>query len=115
MSALAAIIVGILTGTAVYCLLQRSLLRMVVGLILLSQAINFSVFSAQGLRPTSPPIIEPTAETLGKHAADPLPQALVLTAIVIGFGVVAYVLTLTAKVYEETGDDDIDNLRRTDS
>lgn len=115
MNALAAILVGFLCATAVYCLLQRSLLRLVVGLLLLSQAINFSVFSAQGLSPATPPIIDPTAKTLGHGAADPLPQALVLTAIVIGFGLIAYVLTLTTRVYEVTGDDDINNLKRTDT
>ncbi len=115
MSFLAAIFVGTLTAFAVYCLLQRQLLRLIAGIILLSQAVNFAVFSADGLRPTSPPIVVAPATVLATGAADPLPQALVLTAIVIGFGLVAYALLLVARVYEETGDDDIENLRRTDT
>lgn len=115
MSFLAAILVGTLTAFAVYCLLQRQLLRLIAGIVLLSQAVNFAVFSADGLRPASPPIVGQEAVVLSSGAADPLPQALVLTAIVIGFGLVAYALLLVARVYEETGDDDIENLRRTDT
>lgn len=115
MSFLAALLVGILTALAVYCLLQRDLLRLIAGIVLLSQAVNFAVFSADGLHPASPPIVGQESSVLPVGAADPLPQALVLTAIVIGFGLLAYALLLVARVYEETGHDDIEKLRRTDT
>lgn len=115
MNALTAILVGVLTAFGIYCLLQRSLSRLVAGLILLSQAVNLAVFSAIGLRSAPPPVIPGDATVLPADAADPLPQALVLTAIVIGFGLVAYCLILTARVYEDTGDDDTESLRRTDT
>jgi multicomponent Na+:H+ antiporter subunit C len=115
MSTMAAVIIGVLVAGAVYSLLQRSIVRIVVGIVLLSQAVNLTVFSAAGLREATPPVIADGARTLAAGAADPLPQALVLTAIVIGFGLVAFTLALTTRTYQELGDDDIEKFKRTDT
>ncbi len=114
MNAMMAILIGIMTAGAVYCLLRRSIVRIVFGLVLLSQTVNLIVFTADGLGPADAPVIAADAKTLTGDYADPLPQALVLTAIVIGFGLIAFTLALTHRAYVELGHDDIDNFTRTD-
>ncbi|MGF1452218.1 MAG: Na+/H+ antiporter subunit C [Opitutales bacterium] len=114
MNSLIAILVGVMTAGSLYCLLRRSLVRLVFGLVLLSQTVNLIVFSAGGLSPPEAPVIAEGQKELQGTYADPLPQALVLTAIVIGFGLIAFTLALTHRAYEELGDDDIDHFRRTD-
>ncbi len=91
----------------IYLVLERILLRVVIGLGLLSNGINLLLLSTGGLEAGSPPI-------LGAHASapsvDPLPQALILTAIVIGFGVTALLLTLAYRTYESFGSDHLGDL-----
>jgi multicomponent Na+:H+ antiporter subunit C len=104
-----AIVVGVLYATAVYMMLRRSVVKLLIGIALLSHAANLLVFSAAGVERGRPPIVEPGAASLAP-TADPLPQALVLTAIVIGFGVLAFAIALLHRVHQETGTDDIDRL-----
>ncbi len=115
MSTLIAIIIGALVAAGVYCLLRRSLMKLVIGIALLGQAVNLLVFSANGLKSANPPLIEASAKTLAEGTADPLPQALVLTAIVIGFGLISFSLALMGVTYQKTGHDDIDALTNTDT
>lgn len=91
-----AIAVGVLFGAGVYLLLQRSPIRLILGLGLLSHGVNLLLFSTSGLRPGIPPIIADKATFSGdiSQFVDPLPQALILTAIVISFGVTAFVVVL---------------------
>ncbi|HYG68293.1 MAG TPA: Na+/H+ antiporter subunit C [Anaeromyxobacteraceae bacterium] len=103
-----AIVVGVLYATGVYLMLRRSVVKLLIGLALLSHAANLLVFSASGVVRGRPPIVEGTGVPLG--TADPIPQALVLTAIVIGFGVLAFAITLLHRAHQETGTDDIDHL-----
>ena len=87
----AAIAVGLLVAGGVYLILQRSLIRVVIGFVLLGHAVNVLVLSAGGMDRRGLPLIgrgDPAA------AADPLPQAFVLTAIVITFGITVYLLAL---------------------
>lgn len=114
MNSLVAILIGIMTAGSVYCMLRRSLVRLVFGLVLLSQTVNVIVFTAGGLGPPDAPVIKEGEKQLTGSYADPLPQALVLTAIVIGFGLIAFTLALTHRAYQELGDDDIDHFNRTD-
>lgn len=109
------LLIGILFGTGIFCLLRRSLTRLVIGVILLSQAVNLMVFVSGGLTRLKPPLIEAGEKTMSGVYADPLPQALVLTAIVIGFGLVTFLLALVHRVFETVGTDDVDALRKTDS
>lgn len=110
MTVLLAVLSGGLFATAVYLLLRRSIIKLVLGLILLSNAVNLLVFTAG--RPDShvPPIIPPEATELIPPHADPLSQALILTAIVISFGVQAFALILIRAVFARTGTDDLDTM-----
>lgn len=105
-----AVLIGTLFGCSVYLMLSRSIVDLVFGLALLSHSANLLVFSSGGILRGRPPLI---AETAGL-VADPLPQALVLTAIVISFGLVAFLMVLVAQLYWKTGTDDGDRLSSED-
>jgi multicomponent Na+:H+ antiporter subunit C len=103
-----AIVVGVLYATGVYMMLRRSVVKLLIGIALLSHAANLLVFSAAGVVRGRPPIVDDAGQ-LGP-SADPLPQALVLTAIVISFGVLAFAIALLHRAHQETGTDDVDRL-----
>lgn len=98
-----ALAVGAIVAGALYLILQRNLLRFVFGLILLSGGVNLLLFTAG--RPTrgAPPLIPDGAYAPVAAAANPLPQALILTAIVIGFGLTSFALVLLLRAYERLG------------
>ncbi len=102
-----AVIVGTLFGTGTYMLLQRSPIRLILGLGLLSHGVNLLLFSTGMLRRGLPPIVADKANFHGNIGAfvDPLPQALILTAIVISFGITAFIVVLvnrrSALIHEE--------------
>ncbi|MCE7082672.1 sodium:proton antiporter [Streptomyces sp. ST2-7A] len=87
----AALAVGILVTGGVYLILQRELLRVVLGFVLLGHAVNILFVAAGGMHRRGVPLI---GQTVPEEAADPLPQAFVLTAIVITFGITVYLLAL---------------------
>ena len=91
MELLVAISIGMLAAAGFYRLLGGTRVDAVVGLILLSQGANLVILASGGLKHNAPALLDgrPVAEL-----ADPLPQALVLTAIVIGFGILAFLITL---------------------
>jgi multicomponent Na+:H+ antiporter subunit C len=102
------VIIGGLTSTGVYLLLERHLTRMLLGLLLIGNAINLLILSVGGAS-GNPPVHGRTSDG-ETTTADPLAQALVLTAIVITMGVAAFVLALTYRSYrlntiEEVGND----------
>jgi multicomponent K+:H+ antiporter subunit C len=103
MEALFAVTLGILTASGVYLLLRARTFPVVMGLILLSYAVNLFLF-AMGRQQTGMPAV------IGRSAeyADPLPQALVLTAIVIGFAMTAFVLVLSLRGVGELKTDHVD-------
>lgn len=107
-----AILVAGLFAAGCYCLLRRSLTRVIIGLILVGQAANLVVFTSGGLTRQEPAFIEASAKVPEPGIADPLPQALVLTAIVIAFGILAFVLALAQRTYRSTGIDDVNELER---
>ncbi len=90
MEFLMAIVIGILFMAAVYLILSRSILKIILGTGLLSHGAHLLILTMGGLGGTSPPVL---AEGVTDYA-DPLPQALILTAIVISFGVTAFILVL---------------------
>ena len=112
MEVILALVIGVLYASAVYLLLRRSLVKLLIGLALLSHATNLLIFTAAGLSHDGPPVIQADAQTISGAAADPLPQALILTAIVISLGVMAFALALAARVYRVTGSDDLDLLNQ---
>jgi multicomponent Na+:H+ antiporter subunit C len=93
---LMALVVGVLFGGGTYLLLQRSPIRLILGLALLSHGVNLLLFSGGKLKRGLPPIILDKTTFSGEISSfvDPLPQALILTAIVISFGVTAFIVVL---------------------
>jgi multicomponent Na+:H+ antiporter subunit C len=98
-----AVLVAALVSGGLYLVLQRNLLRFVFGLLLLSGGVNVLIFTAGRLTRGSPPIIPADATTPGLDAANALPQAVILTAIVIGFGLTVFALVLLLRAYERLG------------
>jgi len=109
---LLALTIALVVAAGVYLALSRDLFRCIVGLAVLGSAVNLIVFAAGRFGPLQPPIIEAGAERLAATAANPLPQALVLTAIVIGFALLCFALVLGARLRAQVGGDDTDQLRQ---
>ena len=103
MEALVSIAIGVLTACGVFLMLRARTFSLVLGLTLLSYAVNLFLFASGRLQTDAPPLIRD-----GASYADPLPQALVLTAIVIGFGMTAYLVMLALRALSESGDDSVD-------
>ncbi len=103
MEAVVAIAIGVLTACGVFLILRARTFTVVLGLTLLSYAVNLLLFASGRLMLDAPPLIR-----AGAVYTDPLPQALVLTAIVIGFGMTAYLLMVALRAMAETGDDHVD-------
>ena len=103
MEALLAIAIGILTACGIFLMLRPRTFSLVLGLTLLSYAVNLFLFASGRLTMDAPPLIRD-----GASYTDPLPQALVLTAIVIGFGMTAYLVMLALRALAESGDDSVD-------
>ena len=102
-----ALTVGVVVGCAVYLMLTRELLRVILGSILMGYGINLALFMSGGVEDGVPPILnnDPTARMM-----DPVPQSLILTAIVIGLGVFALLLALGYRTFEEHGTSDVGSL-----
>lgn len=114
MEAILPIVVGGLYAAGFYLVLRQTLGQLIIGLALLTNATNLLVFTAGGLSRGSAPIVPEGAEAVDGAVADPVPQALVLTAIVIGFGVLAFFIALAYRVYRVTGTDALEALNTTD-
>ncbi len=115
METLMAVLVGIAFAASLYMMMRRSIVKLIIGLILLSNAANLLFFTAGGLTRGAPPLIPEGAEAPAGAVADPLPQALILTAIVISFGVLAFALVLIRKAYQVVQADDLDQMKGTDT
>lgn len=87
----------------VYLLLSRHVMRIVYGVILISASVNLVLFLSGRIGPNPPPVILSGETVLSAGAANPLPQALVLTAIVIGFSLVAFAAALALQTFRTTG------------
>lgn len=108
------IVVGVFVTAGVYLMLERHVIRILLGLILISNAINLAIFTAGRLTPGNPPLIDANSVLPPDGAADPLPQALILTAIVIGFGLLVFALMLLYRAYIETESADVDAMQRSE-
>lgn len=104
MEVLISVIIGVLTTIGVYLILRARTFPLVMGLTLLSYAVNLFLFATGRLSIGQPAII---ADATGGYA-DPLPQALVLTAIVISFAMTAFIIMLALKARAELGTDQVD-------
>src|SRR5688572_16600192 len=103
-----AVVAGVLYAAGLYLMLRRRLAQVIVGLGLLGNGSNIMIFTAAGVTRGAPPVIP--ADGAVAPFADPVPQSLILTAIVIGFGVLAFSLVLARRVHESAGSDDIDEI-----
>ena len=115
MTALLAIVVGVLYSAGLYMMMRRSIVKLIIGLALLGHAGNLLIFTAGGLTRGAPPLVPEGASAPTSPVADPLPQALILTAIVISFGVLAFALVLIQRAHRVVGSDDIDAITTTDA
>lgn len=111
METLLAVVVGVLFAAGIYLMLRRTPVKLVIGLALLSNAVNLLIFAAAGLTRGKPPLVPLDALRPEGVIADPLPQALILTAIVISFGLLAFTLVLFRRAYEVLGTQDIDEMK----
>ncbi len=109
MELLLAIAIGSMTAAGVYLLLRLRTFPVVLGLSMLSYAVNVFIFASGRLVTGAPPILG-AAEVM----TDPLPQALILTAIVISFAVTSFFLVLAYRAYQELGTDNMELLRGTE-
>jgi multisubunit Na+/H+ antiporter MnhC subunit len=109
MEALLACLVGLLFSAALYLMLSGILVRFVFGLTLLGNAVNLLIFTAGRLENVRPPLISLGQKSLSLPASNALPQALILTAIVIGFAMVTFLLVLLNRAYARTGTLDADD------
>ena len=114
MEILLALLVGALYAAGLYLMMRRSIVRLILGLALLGQAANLLIFTIGRLNHNQPPLIPEGAKEMVGSYADPLPQALILTAIVIGFGVQAFALVLLKRVYQTLGTDDLQQIHESD-
>ncbi|WP_404444912.1 Na(+)/H(+) antiporter subunit C [Sutcliffiella horikoshii] len=101
------IVAGVLVATATYLMLSKSILRIIIGTALLSHGAHLLLLTMGGLKRGAAPLLGQEANAY----SDPLPQALILTAIVIAFGVTSFLLVLAYRAYQELKTDDMDQLR----
>jgi multicomponent Na+:H+ antiporter subunit C len=111
---LLAIVIGSLYATGIFMILRRSMAKLVIGLAMLSHAANLLIFTAAGLRRGPPPLVPEGATEPPGPIAEPLAQALVLTAIVISFGLLAFTVALLYRAHQAVGANDLDEMTRTD-
>lgn len=112
MQVLLAFVVGGLYAAGLYMMFRRSLVKVILGLLLISHAANLLIFASGRLTLGRPPLVPDQASAPTGPVADPLAQALILTAIVIGFGVLAFTIVLFHRAYQTVQTDDLDHLKR---
>ncbi|PWA12752.1 Na(+)/H(+) antiporter subunit C [Pueribacillus theae] len=113
MEIIMAFVIGFLFMAATYLFLTKSLLRVIIGTGLISHGAHLLILTMGGLGGKIPPVL--TNGAANGDYADPLPQALILTAIVISFGVTAFILVLAYRAYQELGTDNMDMLKGDDN
>lgn len=111
MEVLLSILVGLFFATSIYMLLSPSVIRIMLGVVILGNAVNLLIFTAGRVLREVPPIIPPEAQVPAVDVANPLPQALILTAIVISFSFFAFLLVLAFRAYQVLGTDRVDLMR----
>lgn len=110
METLVASAIGVLVACGVYLVLRARTFSVVLGIMLLGYGVNFFLLAMGRVGESAPPIITPGVT----RYADPLPQALVLTAIVIGFGMAAFLVVLALRARIATGSDHVDGVEPVD-
>lgn len=111
MAVVLALLVGMLFAASVYLMLSRTLVRYLFGLVLMGNAANLLIFAVGGLSLGEPALIAEGLAAPAGAIANPLPQALILTAIVISFGLLAFAMVLAYRANEELGTTNTDRMR----
>lgn len=105
MEAIVSVLVGLMTASGVYLILRRRTFPVMLGISMLGYATNLFLFASGGLTLDSAPLL---GQGIAQYP-DPLPQALVLTAIVIGFAMIAFLIVLALRALRDLGNDRIDS------
>lgn len=103
METVCAILVGAMVAGGIYLILERNLIRFIFGLVLMSNAVNLLIFTVGRLSESRPPLIPDGQSMLAAPVSNALPQALILTAIVIGFALLVFVFVLFYRTYQAVG------------
>lgn len=114
MEIILAIITGLIFAAAIFLMLHKGIVRLMLGIMMLGYATNLFIFIIARITRGLPAIIPDKSDELAGQFADPVPQALILTAIVIGFGMQAFAIVLIRRVYKATGTSNMDELNNTD-
>lgn len=109
-----AMMTGLLYAAGMYMILRRSFVKLIIGLVLLGNGVNLLIFLLGRITKGRPPIIGDQDTIVEGVFADPVPQALILTAIVISFGLQAFAIILIKRAYGVLETDDLDTLIDTD-
>jgi len=111
MEAVFSVLVGLFFAAAIYLMLSRHIIRILLGIVLFGNSVNLTIFTAGRLMREVPPVIGIDLDVPATATANPLPQALILTAIVISFSFFAFLLVLGYRAYQTIGSDDTDGMR----
>jgi len=111
METVLAITVGIFFAVSIYLMLSKHIIRILLGVSIFGNAVNLTIFTSGRIVREVPPIIPVDLDVPAGITANPLPQALILTAIVISFSFFAFLLVLAFRTYQELGTDDTDGMR----
>jgi multicomponent Na+:H+ antiporter subunit C len=127
MESVFAVVVGLFFATSIYLMLSKNLIRILIGVAVFGNAVNLFIFTAGRLTAAAPPILSPAGGVgdgtrpfglppvagsgLLSSVANPLPQALILTAIVISFSLFAFLLVLAFRAFAVLGTDEVDAMR----
>lgn len=111
MEVVVAVLVGVMFGSSVYLMLSRNWIRYLFGFIVIGNAVNLLLFAVGRIEVGRPALVPDGLLAPDGPVANPLPQALILTAIVIGFGLLAFALVLASRAWAELGTVDIDSMR----
>ena len=106
-----AALIGLFFTVSIYLMMSRRIVRIMIGVAILGNAVNLLIFTAGRLVPEVPPVIPLDAMVPSLPTANPLPQALILTAIVISFSFFPFLLVLAYRAYQELGTDAVDEMR----
>lgn len=109
METILCIVVGLFFAAGIYLMLSPRFVRILLGISIFGNAVNLSIFTAGRLTMAEPPVLG--AANGVDTAANPLPQALILTAIVIAFSIFAFLLVLAFRAYQSLDTDDVDDMR----
>lgn len=110
MELLFVILIGTLYSAGFYLLLRRSMVKLLLGITLLGNGVNLLIFLLGRVTKGRPPVIGEASDFFTDLYADPIPQALILTAIVISFGLQSFAIVLLKRVYALMNTDDLDDL-----